>query len=106
MDQGSLIMDHGSRIMDQGSWIMNHGSRIMDQGSWIMDQGSLVKDHGSWIKDHGSRILFWHEWPSWKGYGRDIKTIQIYNQRSIVLFRFYKDRLKVMGSDLLYYGYI
>ena len=34
--------------------------------------------------------LFWHEWASLKRYGRDIKTVQIYNRRSIILYRFRK----------------
>ena len=77
----SWIMDHGSWINDQVSRIMDHGSRINDQVSRIMDQVSSIKDQGSWT-------LFWHEWPSWKGYGRDIKTVQIYNRRPIILYRF------------------
>ena len=58
-------------------------------------QYCTVLDHGSRIKDQGPWTLFWHEWSSWKGYGRDIKTIQIYYQRSIILYRFYK------GSSIL-----
>ena len=69
---------------------MDRGSKIMDQRSKIMDQGSWIMDHGSKIMDHGSRIL---EWPSWKGYRREIKTIRIYYQRYIILYRFYKDRV-------------
>jgi len=47
MDQGSWIMDHGSKIMDQGSWIMDHGSKIMDHASRILDLGpcSGMNDH-------------------------------------------------------------
>merc|ERR1711953_528129 len=41
------------------------------------------------IKDQGSWTLFWHEWASKKRYGRDIKTVQIYNRRPIILYRFH-----------------
>ena len=53
-------------------------SRIKDQGPWTLDLGPWT----------------WHEWPSWKGYRREIKTIRIYYQRSIILYRFYKDTIK------------
>ena len=58
---------------------------IMDQGSWIKYQGSSILDLGPWT---------WHEWPSWTGYRLEIKTIRIYYQRSIILYRFYKDTIK------------
>ena len=54
------------------------------------------------IKDQGSWTLFWHEWASWKRYGRDIKTIQIYYQRSIILYRFHKDPIKDQASWTLF----
>ena len=77
-EQRLPIKDQGSRIKDQGSRIMDHWSWIKDQGSWIKYQGSRIMDQGSWT-------LFWHGWPSWKGYGRDIKTFLIYNRFSIIL---------------------
>ena len=40
------------------------------------------------IKDQESWTLLWHEWASWKRYGRDIKTAQVYNRRPIILYRF------------------
>ena len=60
-----------------------------------------ITDHGSWIKDPGSRskgsrildlVCFWYESAFQKGYRRDIKTDQIYNPRSIISYRFCKDR--------------
>ena len=93
----------GVTSAEQRLLIMDHGSRIMDHGSWIMDQGSWIKDHRSRILDLGPWTLDWHERPSWKGYGRDIKTIQIYYQRSIILYRFYKDRIKDLGSWTLFW---
>ena len=35
-------------------------------------------------------------------YGRDIKTVQIYNRRPIILYRFYKDPIKYQGSWTLF----
>ena len=55
------------------------------------------------IKDLGSWTLFWHEWASQKGYGRDIKTVQVYNPRSIILYRFYKDPIKDQASWTLFW---
>ena len=95
-EQRLPIKDHGSWIKDQGSWIMDQGSWIMDQESWIMNQGLRIKDQAPWT-------LFWHEWSSWKGYGRDIKTIQIYDQRPIILYRFYKDPIKDQASWTLFW---
>merc|ERR1711953_164074 len=66
----------------------------MDQRSWIMDQGSRILDLGP---------LFWHERPSWKGYRREIKTIRIYYQRSIILYRFHKDPIKYQASWTLFW---
>ena len=97
----------GSKIKDLGPCFgMNgHPRRDMDvisrlSKSTIQDLSfyigftrirSRIKDL---IKDLGSWTLFWHEWASSKGYGRDIKTVQVYNPRSIILYRFYKDRIK------------
>ena len=106
MDHGSWIKDHGSKIKNQRSmikyqWskIKYHGSKIKYQVSSIKYQVSSIKDQGSRIKDQGSRILdlgpwTWHEWPSQTGYQREIKTIRIYYQRSIILNRFYMDPIK------------
>ena len=86
------------------------GAKASHHGSWIMDQRSSIEDHGSWIKYQvssiqyqGSWTLFWHEWPSWTGYRREIKTIRIYYQRSIILYRFYKDRVMNLGSWTLFW---
>ena len=67
---------------------------IMDQGSWIKYQGSSILDLGPWT---------WHEWPSWTGYRLEIKTIRIYYQRSIILYRFYKDTIKYQVSWTLFW---
>ena len=85
-----MIKDHVSWIMDQGSSIMDHGSQIKDHGSKIMDHGSRIKVQGSRILDLGPWTLFWHERPFQKGSGRDIKTVQIYNRFSIMLYRCWK----------------
>merc|ERR1711953_72184 len=66
------------------------------------EQRLPIMDHGSWIKDHGPWTLFWHEWPSWTGYRREIKNIRIYYQRSIILYRFYKDPIKYPASCTLF----
>ena len=68
-----------------------------------MDHGSKIMEHGSRINNLGPWTLFWHERPFQKGSGRDIKTIQIYDQRSIILNRFYKDRIKDPGSWTLFW---
>ncbi len=73
----------------------------MDQGSWIMDNGSRIQDPGS--KDPGSWTLVVYESAFQKGYGRDIKTVQIYNPRSIILYKFYKDRALEFESWTLFW---
>ena len=97
--RGAKASHHGSWIIDQRLKIKDQWSSINDQRSSIMDQGSSIKYQVSSIKDQGSRIKdlgpwTWHEWPSWTGYRREIKTIRIYYQRSIILYRFYKDTIK------------
>ena len=55
---------------DQKGGVGRTGATSAEQRLPIKDQGSRIKHQGSWT-------LFWHEWAFSKGYGRDIKTVQI-----------------------------
>merc|ERR1712110_1044684 len=76
----------------------NKGTQLVEPEPVHKQTGTLSR-----IKDQGSWTLFWHEWASWKRYGRDIKTVQIYNRRPIILYRFYKDQIKDQGSWTLFW---
>ena len=127
--RGAEASHHGSWIKNHGSWIMDQGSRIQDQR--IQDLGPCfgVNRHSrrdtdvisrlskSTIQDLSLYIGFTRigPWTLYLGpcfgmnghFRRDPDLISrpstIYDPRSIILYRFYKDRIKYPGSWTLFW---